>query len=123
LPRRLRARLALGIARDLVKASYGGSRARVRVRSGRARVEIHSSIFCGVREQAAHPLCGFYAAAFERVLTGLGTNARAEVSECRGAGGTGCRIELSFAGRPLEQPASRMTGTPAGEVRPASEGT
>ena len=40
----------------------------MRMRRGGATVDIRSSIFCGVREPAPAPLCGFYKAAFARVL-------------------------------------------------------
>jgi hypothetical protein len=124
LPRPLRVRLALRVARDLVGATYGGSRAVVRVRSGRARVDIRSSIFCGVREPAAGPLCGFYAAAFERALTMLGTPATARMTECLGAGGQGCRLEIAFGGQPLDEPTSAgELAVPAGGLPPASEGS
>ena len=120
LPRPLRARLALGVAQAIVRASYGGSRALVRVRGGRARVLIRSSIFCGVRQPAAMPLCGFYAAAFERVLTSLGTPARTEVTLCRGAGDPECRFDLSFAGH-ADTRAAEASPVPAGGAAPASE--
>ena len=48
--------------------SYQGSRVISRLRRGTARVDLRASIFCTVREPVLHPLCGFYAAAFTRLL-------------------------------------------------------
>ena len=120
LPRPLRARLALGVGQDVVRAAYGGSRALVRVRGGRARVLIRSSIFCGVRQPAAAPLCGFYAAAFERVLASLGAPARAEITRCRGAGDPECRFDLAFGLR-AEARTAEVSTVPAGGAATASE--
>ena len=49
-------------------SSYQGSRAVSRLRRGTASVDVRSSIFCTVREPVPQPLCGFYAAAFTRLL-------------------------------------------------------
>ena len=68
LPVPLRLRMALGVSQDLVRRTYSGSRAIVKVRRAAAHMDIRSSIFCGVREPAPAPLCGFYAAAVTRVL-------------------------------------------------------
>lgn len=92
LPRGPRTRLALRIARNLVHASSADSRARVRVRRGSAEVVIRRSIFCGVREPAATPLCGFYAAAVVKVLSRFDVPSVARVSECRSMGERSCRI-------------------------------
>jgi hypothetical protein len=99
LPHRLRARVALRVGRDLVRTSYAGSRAIVRVRRGVASLDIRGSIFCGVREPSSHALCGFYRAAFERVFVMLDVPAAVELVSCRGAGGGACRVVVRFAGR------------------------
>ena len=67
-PAWLRGRLLVRLARQLVRSSYPGSRAISRVRGGTARIDVRASIFCSVREPVRHPLCGFYAAAFTRLL-------------------------------------------------------
>ena len=51
-----------------MRSSYSGSRAISRLRRGTARVDVRASVFCTVREKVPHPLCGFYAAAFTRLL-------------------------------------------------------
>ena len=86
LPPALRARAALRTARSLVRSTYPGSRAIVRLRRGTASVDLRGSLFCEVREAHALPLCGFYAAAFERVLELFSLRADARVNECRASG-------------------------------------
>lgn len=95
LPGPLRARMALRTARALVRATYPGSRAIVRVRRGKASVDLRGSLFCEVRETSVLPLCGFYAAAIARVLHLFALRADAHVDVCRASGGgKGC--QLSF---------------------------
>jgi hypothetical protein len=105
MPESLRLRLALGVARDLVRASYAGSRAIVKVRSGRATIDLRSSIFCGVREAVPAPLCGFYAAATSRVLELLHVGALVEVVQCRGTGQSGCLLVVRTDGSPAARDA------------------
>jgi hypothetical protein len=93
-PRRTRARLALNVARDLVRTTYPGSRARVRIRRGAAEVLIRSSIFCGVREASSAPLCAFYAAATGRVLASFDLPSAVRVDGCRSMGARGCRLSV-----------------------------
>ena len=64
----MRRRLLLRLARGLVRSSYRGSRVISRLRRGTASVDVRASVFCTVREPVPHPLCGFYAAAFTRLL-------------------------------------------------------
>jgi len=101
LPVRLRTRVALRTAGALVRSTYPGSRAIVRVRRGVASVELRGSLFCEVREATVSPLCGFYAAAIARVLQQFALRADGSVAACRAAGGRkGCllRIEVARAG-------------------------
>jgi bacteriochlorophyll 4-vinyl reductase len=96
LPRHVRIRFVLGIARELVRQTYGGSRAIPRMRRNGATVEIRSSIFCGVREPAPAPLCGFYRAAFARLLARFALPAVVEVTSCRGMGLSGCVVDITL---------------------------
>ena len=97
LPERLRARAAIRTARALVRATYPGSRAVVKVRRGGASVDLRGSLFCEVREPAATPLCGFYAAAFARVLELFSIPAAAEVTQCRGSGERrACQLKVAL---------------------------
>lgn len=84
LPAALRTRAALRTAGSLVRSTYPGSRAIIRLRRGKASVDLRGSLFCEVREGSVLPLCGFYASAIEHVLELFAIRAAAEVSECRG---------------------------------------
>ena len=107
LPPALRARAALRTARSLVRSTYPGSRAIVRLRKGTASVELRGSLFCEVREATAHPLCGFYAAAIEHVLELFALRADAQVHECRAAGTRqGCLLSVVVQGARADEPAA-----------------
>jgi bacteriochlorophyll 4-vinyl reductase len=92
----LRSRMLLRLARALVHSCYRGSRAISRLRGSTARVELRASVFCTVRERVPHPLCGFYCAAFTRLLALFDIVATAEVVTCRGAGETTCVLNVSL---------------------------
>ena len=95
LPTPLRARGALRTARALVRDTYPGSRAIVRLRRGTASIDLRGSLFCEVREASMLPLCGFYASAIARVLRLFALRADARVNECRAAGGRkGCLLSV-----------------------------
>lgn len=96
-PAWLRRRLLLRLARRLVHDTYGGSRAVMRVRQGTARVDLRASVFCTVRDPVAHPLCGFYAAAFTRVLGLFDLPVKAAVIACRGTGEPTCIVVIPLA--------------------------
>ena len=100
----LRSRMLLRLARQLVHSSYTGSRAIARLRKGTASFDLRASVFCQVREPVAHPLCGFYAAAFTRLLALFDIGARTEVVACRGTGETTCVLKMALANG---QPAAR----------------
>jgi bacteriochlorophyll 4-vinyl reductase len=93
----LRRRLLLRLARRLVTDSYKGSRAISRLRGATAHVELRASVFCTVRERVPYPLCGFYRAAFTRLLALFEISASTEIVACRGAGETTCVLSVSIA--------------------------
>jgi bacteriochlorophyll 4-vinyl reductase len=95
-PAWLRARMLVRLARRLVRDSYQGSRAIARIRGGMARIDVRASIFCSVREPVGHPLCGFYAAAFTRLLTLFNVRSHAEVMACRGTGEPACVVRIAL---------------------------
>jgi len=99
MPAWVRSRLLLRLARQLVHNSYTGSRAISRVRRGTARIDLRASIFCTVREPVGHPLCGFYAAAFTRLLSLFSLNSAAEVVACRATGESSCVLLLPLTNR------------------------
>jgi hypothetical protein len=95
LPAPLRARAALRTAGALVRATYPGSRAIIRMKRGTASVDLRGSLFCEVREAPGLPLCGFYAAAIARVLQQFALRARAQVTACRAATDRkGCQLSV-----------------------------
>jgi hypothetical protein len=95
LPASLRARAALRVARMLVRTTYPGSRAIVRVRKGTASIDLRGSLFCEVRETSILPLCGFYASAIRRVMELFDLRADASVTECRAGGARkGCLLSV-----------------------------
>jgi bacteriochlorophyll 4-vinyl reductase len=104
----LRSRLLLRLARRLVRSSYQGSRAISRLRRGQASVDVRASIFCTVRDPVAHPLCGYYAAAFTRLLLLFNVAARTDVVACRGKGEPTCLLKVAL-----------LNGQPAEPVQPA----
>src|SRR5207302_20997 len=76
----LRSRILLRLARHLVHDTYTGSRAIARLRRGTASIDVRASVFCSVREPVNHPLCGFYAAAFTRLMTMFDIGASTEAA-------------------------------------------
>src|SRR5689334_14130774 len=68
VPPRIRLWLVTGIARQMVRSTYAGSRAIVRTRGERMAFDIRGSIFCEVREKANRPLCEFYVSAIRRLM-------------------------------------------------------
>jgi hypothetical protein len=107
LPVALRSRAALRTARTLVRNTYPGSRAIVRLRRGKASVDLRGSLFCEVREASALPLCGFYASAIARVLQLFALRADAHVDECRAAGGSkGCQMSVVVNSEGADQAAA-----------------
>jgi hypothetical protein len=95
LPASLRARAALRVARMLVRSTYPGSRAIVRLKGTTAAIDLRGSLFCEVRETSILPLCGFYAAAIGRVMQLFDIRADTSVTECRAGGGRkGCLLSV-----------------------------
>jgi hypothetical protein len=96
LPRRWRARAALGVAATIIRALLSTSRAPVRVRRRSARLEVVHSVFCGVREAPAAPLCAFYVALSIEALRQFGLEAVGRAARCRALGAARCLIELEI---------------------------
>lgn len=94
-PERLRAWMVLRVARRMVRSTYRGSRAVVRWRRGGAQVDIRGSIFCEVRDQAADPLCEFYAAAIRRLLFLFNVPADVGIRQCRATGANQCLMSVT----------------------------
>jgi hypothetical protein len=104
LPFPLRVRAALREGRRLVSQTYGGSRAIVRLHRGAGAVDLRGSLFCVVRARAPQPLCGYYGAAFTRVLELYGVDGSARVKQCRAAGDSRCLLSVEVRGPRRDPP-------------------
>jgi hypothetical protein len=92
LPVMLRARMAMRLAKQLVRRSYGGSRAVATLRRGQGTLKLSSSIFCTVREPSDWPLCLFYSAALSHLFALVGVSGEVRVHTCQGVGAASCVI-------------------------------
>jgi hypothetical protein len=97
LPMSLRCRFALRVARGIVRGVLSTSSATTRVRRGRATMRVHGSLFCGVRERHAAPLCGFYQALAVETLRAFQVAAQARIESCRAMTGSPCVIVMQVA--------------------------
>jgi bacteriochlorophyll 4-vinyl reductase len=96
LPPWLRGRVVARLARRLVQSTYAGSRATSRLRRGITKVEVPASIFCTVRQPVSHPLCGFYAAAFTRLMALFDLPAHSVVVTCRAMAEPTCLVTITL---------------------------
>ena len=96
LPGPLSRRAAIGVARTLITKAYTGSRTKVQVRRREADLEIHGSIFCGVRDRVPSPLCQFHASATAKVLRRLGVEAQVTITACQATGDGACRVHIDM---------------------------
>lgn len=99
LPAGMRARFALRVAARVVKDVLSTSRAASRVRRGHATVRVQASVFCGVRERPAAPLCAFYRALVIEALSAFEIPASATIESCRAQGAAACVISVELAAR------------------------
>ena len=97
LPVTLRARMALQLAKKVVRKSYEGSRAVTKLRRGQGTLTLRSSIFCTVREPFDWPLCVFYSAALSHLLALVSVNGEVRVHSCQGVGDQTCIIAVNVA--------------------------
>jgi len=91
------------LARRLVRETYHGSRAISKFRRNTAKVDVRASVFCTVREPVSMPLCGFYAAAFTRLLVIFDIAASTSVVRCRGTGESTCVLRVAIENGHVER--------------------
>jgi hypothetical protein len=103
LPLGLRARLVLRFARQMVGATYPGSRATGKLRRGTIVFDIRGSVFCEVREVVRYPLCGYYASAVTRMFELFDVPVKTELSGCRAIGGRACHVSVAVCPPQLER--------------------
>jgi tetratricopeptide (TPR) repeat protein len=92
LPRPIRARMAMSLARSVIRDAYADSRAITKSRRGVTRVEIRGSLFCEVREPTDRMLCGFYLALIRRLLDLHQVSSKGGIDGCRAVGSRTCSI-------------------------------
>jgi hypothetical protein len=95
LPVMMRARVAMQLAKKVVRRSYTGSRAMTKLRRGQGTFTVRSSIFCTVREPFDWPLCVFYSAALSHLFALVGVSGEVRVDACLGVGDTACVIGIN----------------------------
>jgi hypothetical protein len=93
-PPALRKRLVIGVARWMVRSTYGDTTVRVQWRQWRAAIDLRASLFCEVREPVNHPLCEFYAAALRRLMALFELDADVITQRCRATGAGECALSL-----------------------------
>jgi hypothetical protein len=95
MPLRFRARAAMHVVKRVVRYSYTGSRAALKLRKGQGTVTMRGSLFCVVREPLNQPLCGYYAAALLQAFKLASVNAKVQLTSCQGTGSPTCVMTVS----------------------------
>ena len=95
LPVMMRARLAMQLAKKVVRRSYNESRGVPKLRRGQGTFTVKNSIFCRVREPFDWPLCVFYSAALSHLFALVSVSGEVRVDACRGVGDAGCVIAVN----------------------------
>lgn len=93
-PAPIRTRLAMRVARRLVRSTFAGSHPSVHVKRGEGAIDIRHSIFCQVRERSERPLCDYYVSATRRLMQLFSLDVEVVASRCRAAGGTQCVVSV-----------------------------
>jgi len=94
LPPAIRTRLVMGLARQMVRNTYRGSRVIVRWKQGNATVDLRGSIFCEVRDRTTVPLCEFYASAIRRLMYLFNLDVDVGTDQCRATGAGQCMMTV-----------------------------
>jgi len=95
LPRAVRLRAALALAKGLVTETWAESRVKIQWRREASTLTITGSLFCNVREAAPEALCGFYASGLEACLRRLNLDAEVRIDTCAAQGGGSCRLSVT----------------------------
>jgi tetratricopeptide (TPR) repeat protein len=98
LPRALRVRAALALAKHLVRETWDESKVKTRWRRNAGTLRITGSLFCDVRESAPHALCGYYAAGLEACFRRLNLEAEVRIDACAAQGGEVCTLSVATPG-------------------------
>ncbi len=119
LPLGLRARVVLRLASHAIRHTYVGSRALPHLHHRVGTVDVRGSLFCGVRDFSAEPLCAFYAALVARFLELYRIRGEVRLGECRAVGDRSCVLALTLDGRAGR---SRSPGETGAEPADEAEG-
>jgi hypothetical protein len=84
------------LARSLVRRTYRSSRALITWRRGAGAMDIRGSVFCAVREPAPSPLCAYYAAGIQRLMSLFGIDTQVFTQHCRATGARQCLIAVAI---------------------------
>ena len=90
----LRGRLTMGLCRDFVTQTFRDSHVSSTWSAGQGQITLSHSVFCDVRGQGTHALCGFYVSALDAVLKATGMVLVTELSACRAMGGAACVLRI-----------------------------
>jgi len=90
----LRGRLTMGLCQDFVKQTFRDSHVTSAWSAGEGQLTVGHSVFCDVRGQGQHALCGFYVSALGEVLKAVGMAVVIDVLTCRATGGTACVLRM-----------------------------
>ena len=95
LPRGLRFRAALRLARRLVAGAWTQTRTSRRWRRGVGTLTVRQSLFCDVRAATPDSLCDFYAAVTAASVDALGLRAGVRIDQCQARGDAGCVVVVT----------------------------
>jgi hypothetical protein len=93
-PPAVRKRLVIGIARWMVRSTYGDTDVKVQWRQWNAAIDLRASLFCEVRDPVKHPLCEYYAAALRKLMALFDLDADVITERCRATGAGQCAMSL-----------------------------
>jgi hypothetical protein len=97
-------RMGLGVARRVIRETSRTGRPLVRVERDAATIELDGSVFCDVREPAAHALCGYYASLTAQVLSRCGLVVDVCPTACRATGAAVCILAVRLTERRPAEP-------------------
>lgn len=94
LPLLVRKRMALRLAKRMLRRLHSSTQVHIRWEAGSALIRLCGSPLCGVDRRNGHPPCAFFASAVEAFLRGLGVSAEASVRRCRSSGSDSCLLAV-----------------------------
>jgi hypothetical protein len=96
LPPALRSRAVFRVATGIVRHVCSSSRTSVKLKRGRAVVEVKQSLFCMVRTPQQQPMCRFYTALTVAALEMFGLSSTAAIERCLAVAGSLCVMAVDL---------------------------